>query len=79
MSEVAPQEIQIVRTRHRRRSPYAIFFTDRAAFQTYRNAGVLSAQSIAACPRPVIAAVEGGAAGACMSLAFACDMQVTTS
>ena len=32
--------------------------------------------AITTCPRPVIAAVEGGAAGAGASLAFACDMIV---
>ncbi|WP_136637687.1 oxepin-CoA hydrolase, alternative type [Pseudooceanicola onchidii] len=37
------------------------------------NAMILS---IRACPTPVIAAVEGGAAGAGMSLALACDMIV---
>ena len=33
-------------------------------------------RAIHACPRPVIAAVEGGAAGAGMSIALACDMVV---
>ncbi|KAF0676880.1 enoyl-CoA hydratase-related protein [Profundibacterium mesophilum] len=35
-----------------------------------------SVRAIRACPRPVIAAVEGGAAGAGVSIAFACDLLV---
>lgn len=40
--------------------------------QIERLHGVIRA--VRTCPRPVIAAVEGGAAGAGASLAFACDM-----
>lgn len=35
-------------------------------------------RGIRACPKPVIAAVEGGAAGAGASIAFACDLIVAT-
>lgn len=59
------------RLKQRAASPYE---ERRAGIEEHLHAMI---RAIRACPKPVIAAVEGGAAGAGVSLAFACDMVVS--
>lgn len=61
----------LTRLKQRAASPYE---ERRAGIEEHLHAMI---RAMRACPKPVIAAVEGGAAGAGVSLAFACDMVVS--